>query len=719
MVARDDLREFELRRLRFAYIVALGVIGGLTIAGQLLVQVGFQGQLKSAEIINLAGRQRMLSQRLTKQALLVTSGHAEPSSLSTDLDEWSRAHEALTRGELDDFSDAASEDEGRRLDQAKLRLEDVLIGFRDSGHGPNRVASLLSAERTYLPLMDRRVFAYSNRVDASMARLRFTEIGLGILTLLVLVLELVLIFNPLFRRLQAAIRALRDAFFDLSASDARYERAAFGSESGLWEFDWSSSELYLSPRFRALAGLPAEGTLSWSDFEKRVVEKDRPAFQGAFREPRSIALDLRVRGAGRVRWLRLKGRARENESVVAGCLSDIDARRRLQAELERVLGDQESELRQFKEDLERSEMLHAVGGLAAGVAHDFNNCLQIIRSASDSLIEDREPNPDDLQSIRKACESASEQVRKLMSLRPGWRGQGTETSFSIHQVLEAVEVLARRLLPASVRLEVKTPGSLPSLWGVQGELEQAVLNLVINARDAMPEGGTVGLFASASVLGGRPGIELQVRDEGEGMDEVTQRRAFEPFYTTKGAQGSGLGLAMVGTIIKRHGGVLSVSSQLGQGTEIRIWLPPGSTRMSGMEGTRGQAALPRGLKVLVVDDDERARNLLERMLSTAGLEVESVATGREALTLLRKPNPGFDAFICDVMLQDMLGTDIPERLPAPIPCVFVSSFVTSAAVAGVDEGVSFVKKPFESDALFSALASAVLSKSATTQAPTP
>lgn len=235
-------------------------------------------------------------------------------------------------------------------------------------------------------------------------------------------------------------------------------------------------------------------------------------------------------------------------------------------------------------------------------------------------------------------------------------------------------------------------------------MQQALLNLVINALDAMPSGGTLELGLRPLARGKEEGAELTVRDDGIGMPPDVQNRMFEPFFTTKGEKGTGLGMAMVGTIVRRHGGTISTESAPGSGTEVRIWLP-------SSDSAHNNASLPHkelleGVRVLVVDDEPGTRNTVSRVLQRFGLVVEPVGSGKEVLGQQTK----FDVVVCDVMLPDMLGTDLIDAAPlssvsSELPFVFMSGFSGVYRHVGAKENVAFVKKPFESKALLKAIES--------------
>jgi PAS domain S-box-containing protein len=373
----------------------------------------------------------------------------------------------------------------------------------------------------------------------------------------------------------------------------------------------------------------------------------------------------------------------------------------------------ERELRASQEQFLQAQKMLAVGQLAGGVAHDFNNILSVIINYADFGLEDLpegSPLHEHFSQIRAAGERAAKLTGQLLafSRRQVFEPQAVD----LNEIVRRMEPMLTRLIGEDLHLTtVYGPDVLP-VTADPSQLEQVVMNLVVNARDAMPSGGTLVIetanvtldaaYASAHP-GSRPGphAALSVSDNGHGMDEATRARVFEPFFTTKPhGKGTGLGLATVYGIVKQSGGSIYVYSEVGRGTTFRIYLPASAAR-SAAATVSGTASRRSGgtERILLVEDDEAVRSLAHRVLSTAGYRVVCAATGAEAIAAYRTAAEPFDLLVTDVVMPEMSGKQVADRLHEIHPglkVLFVSGYAENAIVhQGIlDANIEFLGKPF-------------------------
>ena len=380
----------------------------------------------------------------------------------------------------------------------------------------------------------------------------------------------------------------------------------------------------------------------------------------------------------------------------------------------------EEALRQSEEELRQSQKMEAVGQLAGGIAHDFNNLLTAILGYSDMILASGASSLDevrpDIEEIKLAGERASVLTKQILAfsrrqaLRP--------TVVSLNEVIAGVEPLLRRTLGENIDL-VSFQG--PDLGNVEADVhqfEQVIMNLAVNARDAMVSGGRLTLETANVELGEEycrthpevvPGsyIMLSASDTGVGMDEATCARVFEPFFTTKApGQGTGLGLATVYGIVRQSHGSISVYSEPSKGTSFKVYLP-----LAAQSGIPAEIVIPpcesaRGSEtVMVVEDEAALRSLVERILGGAGYTTLAFGTAIEALGALERGEYPIDLLLTDVMLSGALqGDDLARAVRAARPdlsILFMSGYPRNAVVhAGrLDEGVNFLEKPFTPEAL--------------------
>jgi PAS domain S-box-containing protein len=383
-----------------------------------------------------------------------------------------------------------------------------------------------------------------------------------------------------------------------------------------------------------------------------------------------------------------------------------------------VLANDVTERRSLEEQLRQAQKMEAVGRLAGGIAHDFNNLLTAITGYSDLTLRqlpEESALRRSVEEIKKAGERAAGLTRQLLAFS---RKQVLQpVVLDLNEVVRETEKMLRRLIGEDVELRAALEPGLGSVRADPGQVEQVLMNLAVNARDAMPRGGklTIGTenvyldegYADyhVSVAPGRY-VMLAVSDTGTGMDDGTLSRIFEPFFTTKDqGKGTGLGLSTVYGIVKQSGGYIWVYSEVGQGTTFKIYLP----RLdAGAEGYRQTPEPAEGLggteTILLAEDDKMVRAMTRLILSDHGYRVLAAANGAAALSICERTEEPIHLLLTDVVMPGMSGRELADRLARLRPemkVLFMSGYTDDAIIhhGVLDEGVNFLQKPFAPDAL--------------------
>ena len=401
----------------------------------------------------------------------------------------------------------------------------------------------------------------------------------------------------------------------------------------------------------------------------------------------------------------------EEQDLFCEAASDLAfALRGMEIERERdhsaaALADTEAQLRQ-------AQKLEAIGQLAGGIAHDFNNLLTVQMGYCDLLergLRKEDPLAKNLAQIKGCAERAAALTRQLLAFS---RKQVLQPEvLDLNAVVDNIEALLARLIGEDIDLMTSLAGGLGRVKADPGQIEQVIMNLAVNARDAMPQGGRLTLETAGVVLdeeyvrhhvgaAAGPHVMLAVADTGCGMDAATQRRLFEPFFTTKGAgKGTGLGLATVYGIVKQSGGNIWVYSEPGVGTTFKIYLPRVEAEPTPRPARETEVVPGEGQRVLMVEDDPALRELFAQMIETLGYRVTVAANGGEALLAVEEQGLRPHLLITDVVMPGMGGRVLAERLGRIQPglkVLYTSGYTDDAIVhhGVLDPRTPFLQKPF-------------------------
>ncbi len=473
--------------------------------------------------------------------------------------------------------------------------------------------------------------------------------------------------------------------------------------------------LYLSPSVVGLTGYTPE-ELVGQNFMSWVHPEDQPSVAEAMAVVRSrpgatSRVEARITHKdGTERWVNATGTNLLDDPAVGaivGSLRDVTERHVAQ-ESQRRLDDQSR----------HAQKMEAIGLLASGIAHDFNNLLSVIIGYTSLLVETTTPGDSihsDLLEVRKASERGAELTRQLLTFSQRQTVQPRAVDLS-HAVL-GMERMLRRVLGDGIELSLIAGRSVGHVFADQGQLEQVLLNVVLNARDSMPHGGKLSVETSnvtldeayaAEHLGVSPGsyVMLTVTDTGVGMDAETKARIFEPFFTTKPiGRSTGLGLAVVFGVVHQSGGHISVTSEPRQGTSLCIYLPctdrpadPAPPRPPDVRAARGSET------ILLVDDDEQVRAVARTVLRRQGYNVLEAQNGGEAFLVCEQYPAKIHLLLTDVVMPRMGGRQLAARIVPLRPglrVVFMSGYTDETVVPqGLAEaGAQFLSKPLTPGAL--------------------
>ena len=377
----------------------------------------------------------------------------------------------------------------------------------------------------------------------------------------------------------------------------------------------------------------------------------------------------------------------------------------------------EEEREELQAQLIQAQKIEAIGKLAGGVAHDLNNLLFPILGYSEMMLEDPaldSARREAVNAILQAGFRARDLVRQLLAFS---RKQTLEYKpLDLNKAVADFEKLLRRTIREDIAIRILPAPDVPLVMADIGQVEQVLMNLAVNAQDAMPDGGCLTIETAPAELDAhyaaihrdvKPGayVRLVVSDTGCGMDKETSHRLFEPFFSTKGEKGTGLGLATVHGIVKQHGGHIWVYSEVGKGTTFKVYLPlSGKTNFEKKNDEQETAALEGSETILLVEDDEQARRLTRTILERQGYTVLAAEDGQIALALLEKHEGPLHLLLTDVILPGMNGRELSARIAEKHPglkVLFMSGYTDNVIVhhGVLEKGINFMQKPFTINAL--------------------
>jgi PAS domain S-box-containing protein len=452
---------------------------------------------------------------------------------------------------------------------------------------------------------------------------------------------------------------------ELRHSEAAYRELVAHATYGIYRSSRTGQFLSVNPALARILGYDSETDLLHADLGKDIyadpAERSRllALYEHASAVPRSV-----------VEWRRKDG-TRCTVALSGRPLHDANG----ELECFEMFVEDVTEQQVLESQLRQSQKMEAVGQLTAGIAHDFNNILTAVLANADLVVQDIPKENSsvlaDLHDIQTAARRGADMIKKLMAFSR--RERLDVKALDLSQALHDTTAMLRRVLPESIAIEmVEEP--VGNVFADRTALEQMLLNLATNARDAMPEGGSLRIAVTRVSVdqrfrSTRPFAELgeyvriAVTDAGTGMDEATKARVFEPFFTTKApGQGTGLGLAMVYGMMKQHGGFVTLDSEVNAGATVALYfLPVSGGSVAPVEDLSSAGLRGGSERILVVEDEEAIRRSVQRVLQRHGYAVTTVADGQEALALLREQPAGFDLVITDVVMPKMSGRKLYKR----------------------------------------------------------
>ncbi|MBX3276775.1 MAG: response regulator [Acidobacteria bacterium] len=496
----------------------------------------------------------------------------------------------------------------------------------------------------------------------------------------------------------------------LRQSEERFRMLVANIPDITWTADRQGRSLFTSPNAERILGYSADeiarlGRYAW---HRRIhpedLERVERAYALLFTENKPFAVEYRVQRSDD-EWIWFYDRAistfeQDATRCAYGICSDITERKKLETQLQ------------------QAQRMEAIGRLAGGVAHDFNNMLTVISGISDLLLLRLEPGHPDRQSIeqiRKASERATGLTRQLLAFS---RQQVLQPKvLNLNGVVAELHAMLQRLIREDIILLETLHPALGRIKADPGQIEQVIMNLVVNARDAMTGGGTISIetanreFAdlhSEDRMTIPPGryVELAVRDTGCGMDGAVMAQIFEPFFTTKEkGQGTGLGLATVYGIVKQSQGYIGVESELGRGTAFRIYFPRVDEAAEPVAVDMAEEDLTVGHEtILLVEDSELVRSLAQNILEMQGYKVLSAAGADEALLFCKGYEGPIQLLLSDIVMPQMHGPEMAGKLLALRPqmrVLFISGYADNELIryGMTEQNAAFLQKPFTAESL--------------------
>ena len=523
-------------------------------------------------------------------------------------------------------------------------------------------------------------------------------------------------------------QCLRSVVRELRQSKQRFQRAINGSLSGLWEWNVEENTVWYSDRFRQLLGYKVEEEFpdvleSWKSAlhpdDRRVLFE---AIEKHLYDQAGFDVEYRLRTkSGEYRWYNARGlaiRAPDGQPyLMSGSIHDIHDRKQA-----------EEAVRRRDKYLVQKQKMESLGELAGGTAHEFNNLLQAISGqiqfAERSLPEDSAAKKD-LMIASDLIDQSARFTRRLLDFSR--RGPKSLAAVDLNPIVTELAAVLRPMLGANIELRLRLGEQVEPVLADIGSLKQTLLNLCINAHDAMPSGGklvirTCRAKMRADDLSKYPGIKpgsyamISVSDTGNGMSSDTKQSIFKPFFTTKEiGKGTGLGLAVVYNVVKEYGGIIDVESELGHGSTFTIWLPATQQTVYPLEDNapvRISRPEHTPVTILYAEDDEHIRRATAQMLQDHGHRVLAAGDGEEAISLFTEHAREINVALLDIVMPRLRGDEVVKRLRdgnPGLPVVFCSGYasplIDQDALNWTDTWL--INKPFKATDLFQVLENAL------------
>jgi PAS domain S-box-containing protein len=478
----------------------------------------------------------------------------------------------------------------------------------------------------------------------------------------------------------------------------RLEEAQSIAHLASWQVELETGTFTWSGEFYRILGLPLDTQASQERFNESLHPDDRQRMADTHRRVletgEGATADGRIlRPDGELRYVRIKGVVHRNSQgkleALRGTMLDI------------------TEHVRFREHLAHIQKMEAVGRLAGGIAHDFNNVLTVITTNLDLLRMSMKSSCPEIEESFQALASATALTQRLLAF--GRKAQLQRTVADANLLVSSTMVLMRRLVGDEIALHLELAEDLPSIRVDTTQLERALMNLVVNARDALPPGGQVTIATRAIKADGTRWVEISVADNGPGIDEETRTKVFEPFFTTKhDGRGTGLGLATVLGTAEQHGGTVDVDDRAEGGTIFRLRLPADGGAVSAENNSTAEPrslASNSGKTVFLVEDDPMVASVVVRTLEAGGHRVVLAAGPSEALRLWREQPGAFDLVICDVVMAEMRGPELARKLADGLhatPVLFITGYSEEMVTDNLEHPV--LGKPFSAAELNNAVA---------------
>jgi PAS domain S-box-containing protein len=472
------------------------------------------------------------------------------------------------------------------------------------------------------------------------------------------------------------------------AQEERFSFAMQAARLGAWELELQTRELAASPMCMDIFGCARDSPFSFADMMNAVHPDDRHRMEAAFDHAIATGGDYDtecriVRSNGVTAWIQMQAQIVQ---VLAGATPRMSG----------ILLDI-TERHLAQERIRQSQQLEAVGRLTAGVAHDFNNVLQALLGGIELAIEGAVDRPDLRTDLELSLQAGRRGARLTSHLLSFSRQQTLRpAALDLPPLLDELSRTLARTLGHTIQLEVKAVASLPHVFVDGAHLDSALLNLALNARDAMPDGGDLVIEATATA----DHVALSVSDTGSGMTSEVLAQACEPFFSTKGPKGSGLGLSMVQGFARQSNGELRIESVVGLGTRITLNLPLAGAVPAPAPGRKTVSVVGQG-RVLVVDDEVDVGRITGLFLVKAGYEVVTVNSADRALEVLAGPSQ-FDAVVTDFAMPGMDGAELVLRARdccAMLPAVVITGYAGADRLDRLPGGVAVLHKPFHREQL--------------------